>query len=99
MAVAAFKRLHDRLLAHLGEEAILRGVTPCKVNVIRDEQVTQGDVTFERTTVTLLNILTPVPGDTVDLIDTDGTVLESFVLEGPMLTTNGIISKFVVRED
>lgn len=60
-----FARMHDRLLSHLGSEAVLRGTTPCRVNVEHGVAVTgeYGEVVGHRTLVHIQSSLQPRSGD------------------------------------
>lgn len=100
MPLPAFQRLTDRLLAHLGEAAVLRGEVvdpPRLVNVEHGVELTglYGEVTAIRTVATINNTETPKKGDTLDMVDASGAVVESFKLD-VMVSSNGYSTRFVL---
>lgn len=64
-ASAAFARMHDRLFAHLGEEAVLRDGEPAIVVVTENVELLgdYGQVAQTVTTATFPVSQTPHPGD------------------------------------
>lgn len=64
-----FARMHDRLLAQLGQEAVLRGTVPCKVNIEHGVgiQGEYGEVAGHRTLVYVASNLTPREGDSLQV--------------------------------
>jgi hypothetical protein len=64
-----FARMTDRLLAHLGREAVLRGTEPCNVNIEQGVAVTgeYGEVVGHRTLAYVPSALLPRSGDTLQL--------------------------------
>lgn len=100
MPLPAFQRLTERLLVHLGEPAVLRGevVDPQRlVNVERGVELAgfYGEVTAIRTVATITNVDTPKKGDTLDLVDVDGNVIESYKLD-VLLSSNGYSTRFIL---
>lgn len=87
-----FARMHERLFAHLGEEAVLRGDTPCRVNIERDVEVlgTYSEVAARRTLAHVPSSLNPKSGDTLVV------GVKSYVLDG-MESDDGYASRFYVR--
>jgi len=104
MSVAAFERLHTRLLAHLGEEALFHGARH-KIPVQHGVEVAQGegDVAYTRSVATIPSSLAPRAGDTLAIgtFDLDGnfTATKSYTLDGPAYTDNGYVAKFVLLPD
>lgn len=108
MAGAAFRRLTDRVLRQLGQDAILRSEVvdpPIKAHVEHGVQFAgydgesasyRGDATFERDVLTLEKRLNPRIGDRVDLLDDDGAVEASYVLDRKV-EDNGFSVRFIGR--
>jgi hypothetical protein len=97
-------RMHDRLLAKTGEQAVLRLDTPCRANIERGVQVTYeiGDAKFHQSefaeVVDVANLparLTPTPGDPLTVIYADGSS-ESFVIDA-IAANNGHLARCVLR--
>ena len=65
MATTAFSRMTASILAILGEDALLRGNTPCRVNIEHGIQVTDPDgmTVLERSVATIDAALKPKVGD------------------------------------
>ncbi len=51
------------VLSLLGQDAFLRSTIPCKVNIERSVQVTEGDMIYERDVATIDNRHSPAVGD------------------------------------
>lgn len=87
-----FARMHERLFAHLGEEAVLRGSTPCRVNVERDVEVMgqYGEVAARRTLIHIPAALNPKSGEVITI------GLKSYVLDG-LESDDGYAARFYVR--
>lgn len=87
-----FARMHDRLFALLGEAAVLRGDTPCRVNIERDAEVlgSYSEVSARRTLAHIPSSLNPKNGDTLVV----GS--KSYVLDG-LESDDGYTSRFYVR--
>ncbi len=49
----------------MGQDSMLRGTVPCKVNVEKGVQVSIDDVVYERDVATISNDLAPVVGDSL----------------------------------
>lgn len=73
MALAVFRRMNATVLALLGEESMLRGVEPCRVNIEHGIQVTgpDGMTVMEKSIATVATDLNPKVGDA--LTHPDGT--------------------------
>jgi hypothetical protein len=102
MPLAAFTRLTDRLLAHLGEQAILRGEDadpPVRVNIEHGVELVgeYGEVTALRSAATISKQNAPRAGDTLDMIDAAGTVVQRYVLD-VKLNDSGYSERYVLRE-
>ena len=65
MALAAFARMTQDILAIFGEDALLRGSLPCRVNIEHGVQVTEPDgmTVLERSVATIAASLSPKVGD------------------------------------
>ena len=99
MALSAFSRMHNRLFARLGEQAVLRGNTPCLANIERGVVVATeiGDPKFYQSeyaqVVDIANILSehaPKPGDSL----TVGT--DNYLIDG-IAADNGYLARCVLR--
>lgn len=66
MSLSAFQRMSQTVLSLMGEDSVLRGYEPCKVNVEKGVQVNIDDVIYERDVATISNDLNPVIGDSLD---------------------------------
>ncbi|QRQ86253.1 hypothetical protein [Cupriavidus oxalaticus] len=89
-----------RILARLGEDAVLRGSTPCRVNIERNVEVSGADgLVYSRTVATLQKSFVARKGDTLALVDADGQPLpdHSFVVDGPAFEDNGYTARYVLR--
>lgn len=91
MTIRAFQRMGRSVLALLGEEAFLRGDTPCKVNIEHNVEVSEGDLVYERSVATVGVEFNPAVGD--DLRHPDG----HYRLDRK-LQTNGSNTRFIVLE-
>lgn len=71
--LSVFKRMGEGVLAVMGEDSLLRGVVPCKVNVEHGVQIVGEDeqVVVERSVATISATLAPKEGDT--LVHPDGS--------------------------
>ena len=91
MSLSAFQRMSQGVLNLLGEDSMLRGTVPCKVNVEKGVQVSIDDVIYERDVATISNDLNPVVGDSLDhpfgLYDLDRK-----------LQSNGYNTRFILIE-
>lgn len=92
-------RMHDRLLARLGEQAVLRGTINCQANIERGVVIDyeQGDDKFQRSefsaVVDIANLpaaLNPKPGDSLVI------GLESFIID-VVAANNGHLARCVLR--
>ena len=93
MAIEAFQRLTDSLLARLGEEAVLRGDTPTRVNVQHRVEVVGefGEMVLDKQVATLPLSAAPMEGDTL----TVGA--KSYVLDA-YIDGNGYSVRHAIRE-
>lgn len=91
--------MHDRLFARLGEQAVLRGDTPCLVSIERGVTVTYevGDPKFYQSevasTVDVANLLSataPKPGDSLSV----GSA--NYVIDG-IAADNGHMVRCILR--
>ena len=99
MASSVFERMHNRLFARLGEQAVLRNNVSCLVNMEYGVVVNYelGDDKFLRSeyasTVDIANILmanTPEPGDTL----TVGA--KNYIIDA-IASDNGFMARCVLR--
>jgi hypothetical protein len=94
-----FSRLADRLMARLGDEAVLRGESitpPRRANVEHGVQVEHGDTTMVRSVATMPRSYAAKRGDTLSLTDDTGAVT-NYVVDSPPITDDGYLQRFVVR--
>lgn len=96
---SVLERMHNRLLARLGEQAVLRGAVACSVNIERGIVIDyeNGDDKFQRSeysaVVDIANVassLNPKPGDSL----TVGA--ESFIIDA-VAADNGHLARCVLR--
>ena len=102
MALREFTRLTERLLARMGEEALLRGAVQCRVHIEHGVEVqgSHGEVAFERVVATMLKSLDPRKGDTIEVGKTvnDVWVPEvTYTVDSPPFSDNGSSVRVVVR--
>jgi hypothetical protein len=102
MALREFTRLTERLLARMGEEALLRGTVQCRAHIEHGVEVqgSHGEVAFERVVATLQKSLLPRQGDTLAIgktIDDVWTPEASYVVDSPPFADNGYTVRVVVR--
>ena len=91
MAISAFQRATKSILAHLGEDAFLRGSVPCKANIERSVQITGDDgLVYERDVATIGNDHAPVVGDTLT-----GHPFGNYKLDRKF-ADNGFSSRFIL---
>ncbi len=96
MGLPAFRRLTDRILAHAGEDAVLRSETVDPVRKVNLEHGVElvgvyGDTVVIKTVATISLLDAPKVGDTLAI---DG---KNYVLD-VLLSDNGYSAKFVVRD-
>ncbi len=93
MALREFSRLSSRLLAHLGEQAVLRGNQPCRANI--EHGVEFADVNdqaiFEKSVATIEKVYRPEKGDTLDVAGGGRFILDR------LLKDNGYNRAFILR--
>jgi hypothetical protein len=106
MALAAFTRLTDRILAHLGEPAMLRGEAvepPILVNIEHGVDVAgeYGEVVMQRSVATIDLRHAPTAGDALNMLalqpDGSWAVATQYVLE-PFTAHNGYAGRFILRK-
>lgn len=109
MALPAFQRMHERLVARLGDQAVLRGNVPCKANIEYGITVDYelGDDKYQRSeyaaTVDIANILkqhNPTPGDALVMaLDSDapGTATGTAYVIDALAGDNGFMVRCVLR--
>ena len=100
MALSAFKRLADRILARLGEDAVLRNGVPCLANIEKNVEVSGPDgLVYVKTDATLLRSMSARKGAPLSLVDADGNPIpgESYVIDGPAFEDNGQTARYVLR--
>lgn len=104
---SVFGRMTESVLSLLGEDALLRGATPCKVNIEHDVQLTgmdgeraanRGDLYVNSDVATIAKRHNPKGGDTVAFLAGDGPHAgRSFRLE-TMIEDNGYSRRYIVIE-
>lgn len=91
--------MHNRLLARLGEQAVLRGTVDCSVNIERGIVIDyeSGDDKFQRSEYTavvdianIASALNPKPGDSLTI------GAENFVIDA-IAADNGHLARCVLR--
>jgi hypothetical protein len=89
--LAVFQRMTNSVFTHLGEDAVLRGNVPCRVNIQHGVQVIGHDdnVVVEKTVATIGSEHDPKVGDT--LSHPDG----NYKLDAPF-RNNGFSRRFIV---
>ncbi len=98
----AFSRLAERVLAHLGEDALLRGAYCGRVNIEHDVEVAQGQMSVSRSVATIMKSAAAARGDAlVHGVESDGaggwTGGTAYVIDSPAFADNGYTQRFVVR--
>lgn len=99
-----FRRMSESILTHLGEDALLRGDTPCRVNVERSTGFLGEtlDTYVVKTVITIAHVdtatgvaLLPEQGDLL-VVNPDGKngAPEHYVLDAPV-GDNGVNCSFV----
>lgn len=91
MSLDIFQRMSQSVLTLLGQDAVLRGSEPCKVNVEKGVQVSIDDMIYERDVATISNSLSPAVGDSLD------HPFGEFTLDRK-LQNNGYNTRFVLIE-
>jgi hypothetical protein len=97
-----FSRLAERVLAHLGEDALLRGAYCGRVNVEHDVEVAQGNMTISRSVATIMKTAGAAKGDALlHGVDSDGaggwTGGTAYIVDSPAFADNGYTQRFVLR--
>lgn len=103
-----FGRMTESVLSLLGEDALLRGAVPCKVNIEHDVQLTgmegeraagRGDIYVNSDVATIAKRHNPKGGDTVAFVPagTGPHAGRSFRLE-TMIEDNGYSRRYIVIE-
>jgi hypothetical protein len=103
---SVFGRMTESVLSLLGEDALLRGATPCKVNIEHDVQLTgmdgerashRGDLYVNSDVITLAKRHNPKGGDSLKFMGTGPHAGRSFRLE-TMIEDNGYSRRYIVIE-
>ena len=99
--------MHDRLLARLGEQAVLRGNHPCLVNFewgvavnyeIGDDKFVQSEFAATVDIANIKNTDLPTVGDNLYTVDSDGvTPLKQYVIDA-IAADNGFMTRCVLRD-
>lgn len=108
MAIPAFSRLTDRLLAsQLGEQAVLRSETVDPIRRVNIEHGVSlvgvyGDTVVTRSVATISLVDAPKVSNTLDMITVDPvtgdvTIIKSYVLD-VLLDDTGYSGRFVLRD-
>jgi len=101
-AQSVFQRMHDRLFARLGEQAVLRGTEPCVANMeygvvvnydIGDDKFVQSEMAAVVDVANILKKYSPSVGSAFQLLNENG------VPTGPQYTIDaiGADNGFMVR--
>lgn len=95
---AAIDRLHNRLFAQFGDEAVLRGAEPCTVVMTRNVQLIgeHGQVEQVVTTAAMLASMAPRKGDPLNV--TTGVAAGAWMLDAPMSGADPSLPEWVVVE-
>lgn len=93
MSTRAFQRAADRILARLGEDAVLRGAVPCRVHIEHGVEVVgeHAETTIARSVATIGKAVTPKIGDTLVVAG------QSYVIDSPPMQDNGFNARFLLR--
>jgi hypothetical protein len=93
MVLPVFQRATERLLARIGEEALLRGTVTCRVHIEFgvEMQGEHGDVAYERIVATMPRALAPRQGDALVV----GAA--SYTVDSPPFADNGATVRVVLR--
>lgn len=103
---SVFGRMTESVLSLLGEDALLRGAVPCKVNIEHDVQLTgmdgeraanRGDLYVNSDVVTIAKRHNPKGGDAVVFVGDGPHTGRSFRLE-TMIEDNGYSRRYIVIE-
>ncbi|CAG2126909.1 hypothetical protein LMG31506_00233 [Cupriavidus yeoncheonensis] len=101
MALSAFQRLSDRILARLGEDAVLRNTVPCRVNIEFNVEVvgTDGQMSFARAVATCQRSLRPQRNESLALVDAAGVPIpdQAYLIDSPAFEDNGYTARYVLR--
>jgi hypothetical protein len=102
--IEAFVNATNSILAVLGEDAVLRGeiVTPRRrVNLAHNVEMydREGNLMYEQHVGTFNKADSPLKGDTLVFIDTDGNPIagESYILDA-LVEDNGYSARYVLRK-
>lgn len=89
--LSAFKRMAEGVLAVMGEDSLLRGAIPCKVNIEHGVQVVEDDgiSVVDKIVATVPGDLNPKVGDT--LTHPDGNFKLDVIFNDP-----GVNPRFIV---
>ncbi len=93
--------MHDRLFAHLGEQAVLRNSEDCRVNIERgvavnfeigDDKFVQSEYAAVVDVANIRATYDPTPGDSITLVGTG----ETFVIDA-IAANNGFMVRCILR--
>ncbi len=102
MSIRVFTRLTERVLARLGEDALLRGAEGCRVALEHGVEIVgaHSEAVLERTVATMQKAMLPKQGDALSIgaIVAGVFVAESsWVVDSPPFADNGYSVRVVVR--
>lgn len=98
-ATSVFQRMHDRLFARLGEQAVLRGTVPCQVNMeygvvvnyeIGDDKFVQSEFAATVDVANIQKVYAPVVGDVL-------TVGAKAYIVDALASDNGYVVRCILR--
>lgn len=106
MAKSVFQRMHNRLFARLGEQAVLRGADPCKANMeygvvvnyeTGDDKFVQSEFAAVVDVANIQKVYSPAVGDAFDELAADGiTVAKAYVIDA-IAADNGYMCRCILR--
>ncbi len=101
MALSAFNRLTDRILARLGEDAVLRTAEGCRVNIEHNVEVAgnEGQMVYSRSVATMLKSLKPRIDDPLVFVDAAGIPIpgQAYAIDSPPFEENGYTARYILR--
>lgn len=106
-AKSVFQRMHNRLFARLGEQAVLRGSVPCPANIeygvtvnyeLGDDKFVQSEVAAVVDVANIQAQYNPVVGDAFSLLADDGvTVAKRYAIDA-IGADNGYMVRCILRD-
>lgn len=98
--------MHNRLFAHLGEQALLRVIEPCVVNIeygvvvnyeSGDNKFTMSEYAATVDIANIQNTSAPAVGDSLNILAPDGiTVAKHYIIDA-LASDNGFMSRWILR--